>query len=150
MVRAKGPALGLIALLVLGAAAAALAHGRGVSLRVMVVSTDPEGEGDDPGCGGLRRQLGPMRVGRMHMLEQRNFVLRFGEVGAVTLPAGGVVRLIPIGIHAQRLHMQLQMPGQVDTRVQMPAGRAVIVGGARYGRGHLIVRIIPYFQPESP
>jgi hypothetical protein len=151
MCAAQTSALGL-AVLALAVAVAAEAEAqapvkRTVFVQVMVVQAGPQSGNDDPQCRELRKQLGPMHVGSLRMVQKIQYQLRFGENGAVLLPAGGEIRLTPINIHARRLNMQLQMPGRMDTHLRMRAGKPVIVGGPRYKNGHLLVQIVPQFQP---
>jgi hypothetical protein len=112
----------------------------------MVVQVDSQKGTDDAECRGMRKHLGPMQAGALHMVEKRQYRLRFGENGAVLLPAGGEIRMMPIGIHSRRLSMQIQMPGRVNTHLRMRAGKPVIFGGPRYKDGHLLVQIVPEFQ----
>jgi hypothetical protein len=150
---ASGPGLGLAAaFLLLGLAGeAALAQQRQgtVVVQVMILHADPQAERDDSDCAGFRRELGPVDVGHLRIIEKRMLRLAFGENGAVVLPIGSEVRVMPISIHRRRLHMQLAMPGRMNTRLQMRRGKPVILGGPRMQRGHLLVRITSDFAPEE-
>ena len=61
-------------------------------------------------------------------------------------PQGQEVRLLPISIVNRELHMQVEMPGRVNTRMRMTSGRGVILGGVRHDDGYLIVHLQPVFR----
>jgi len=153
------PGLGLAAvLLVLGLGtevALAQERARPVHVQVLIALADPQYDSDDPDCAPIRRELGPVDVGHLRLVDRRMLQLGFGEHGAIILPIGSEVRLMPINVHQHRLHMQLVMPGRMNTRLQMLEGKPVIVGGPRMQHGHLLVRITSEFPstgttPEAP
>ncbi len=149
--RASG--LGLALMLGVGATVAApdsrAQTQQTVSVNVLIARADSSPGRDDVECRELRRQLGPMQVGGLHLVEKRQFRLRFGENGAILLPAGGEVRVMPINIHKRRLHMQLQMPGRMNARMQMRAGKPVILVGPRHHDGYIVVQIVPLFPVQE-
>jgi hypothetical protein len=152
MYTARTCALGLatVALVASVAAEAAAQQGQGqrVFVHVMIVKAGPQEGSDDPECRELRKRLGPMDVGPLHMMRKSNCQLGFGENCAVPLPAGGEIRLKPLSIHKQRLNMQLQMPGWVNSHLRMRAGKPLIVNGPRYQGGQLLIQIVPRFQSQ--
>jgi hypothetical protein len=118
---------------------------RRVAVRVLVAHA-AQGEGKvDPECESLRKQLGPMRFGSLHAVATRHFMLRMGENGAIALPTGADLRIVPLAIIRKRLNLRVEVPGVVNTRLQMTSGRPVIVGGPRHKGGHLIIQIIPEY-----
>jgi hypothetical protein len=114
-------------------------------VRVLIALAVAEGAEVEPRCKELRKRLGPMHVGSLRALHEEIFRLRMGEQGALTLPTGANLRIVPLAIIRQRLNLRVQVPGIVNTRLQTTSGRAVIVGGPRYQGGHLIVQIIPEY-----
>lgn len=97
-------------------------------------------------CEDLKRKLDMMNFGTLRVLQRRQFKLRFGEEGRLSLPAGHEVRFLPISILNRELHMQVEMPGSVNTRMRMKSGRGVILGGIQHEDGHLIVHLEPNFR----
>ena len=74
--------------------------------------------------------------------------LRLGreESGRLLLPEGREVRFLPISVLHRKLHMQVEMPGILNTRMRMTSGRGVILGGVEHGAGYLIVYMVPNFR----
>ncbi len=93
----------------------------------------------------LKKRLGPIRVGSLRKVGNWAFHLRMGQAGALALPTGAQLRIVPLSIIRERLHLRVQLPGVVNTRLQMTSGRPVIVGGPRHKGGNLIVQIIPEY-----
>jgi hypothetical protein len=116
-----------------------------VAVQVLIAHAAQEGDGIDPRCEELRKQLGPMRFSSLRVVQERRFRLRMGEDGALALPTGAALRIVPLSIIRKRLNLRLEVPGVVNTRLQMTSGRPVIVGGPRHRGGHLIVQIIPTY-----
>jgi hypothetical protein len=144
--RACGLAVGSV-LLLWGAAASAdrPEEVRLVAVQVLIAHAAQEGEGVDPRCEELRKQLGPMRFKSLRVVQERRFRLRMGEHGGLALPSGTDLRIVPLSIIRKRLNLRLEVPGVVNTRLQMTSGRPVIVGGPRHRGGHLIVQIVPEY-----
>ena len=116
-----------------------------VAVRVLVAHALKEGSLVDPRCEQLRKRLGPMRFGSLRAVQERQFLLHMGENGAVTLPTGARLKIVPLSIVRKRLNVRVEVPGVVNTRLQMTSGRPVIVGGPRHDGGHLIVQITPEY-----
>jgi hypothetical protein len=120
-------------------------HQRGVHLRVMVVQAFEQVQGpSDPECAALPRQLGPLQFGTLRLIAQSQQRALMGEDVRVTLPTGEV-RMMPVSVVHQRLHMYLNWPGQVNSNVRMQRGKPIVVGGPRHNGGHLLVYIEPDF-----
>ena len=92
----------------------------------------------------------PRRFGSIQMHEQRVYDLKFGEEGRLSLPTGTEIRMRPIEIHGRKLHLQFEMPGVVNTRMQLPNGRPVILGGVPFKHGQLIIQVRPDFTAFLP
>jgi hypothetical protein len=86
----------------------------------------------------------PMRFGTLQRFDSKRVELMLGQLGGVALPSGAEVRFLPIAIVDGRLHMHLEMPG-MNTRLQIPSGRTLILGGPRYENGLVIVELRPTF-----
>ena len=116
-----------------------------VHVKVFVAHAAMVGNEVDPECVDLKRRLGPMKVGSLHKVSDRAFHLKFGQSGAMVLPTGGKLRVVPLSIIRKRLHLRVHMPGVVSTRLQMTSGSPVIVGGPKHKDGNLIVQIVPEY-----
>ncbi len=116
-----------------------------VAVRVLIAHAMKEGSVVDPQCEQLRKRLGPMRFGSLRAIQERRFLLHMGENGALVLPTGARLKVVPLSIVRQRLNLRVEVPGVVNTRLQMTNGRPVIVGGPRHSGGHLIVQITPEY-----
>ncbi len=116
-----------------------------VTVRVLIAHAMKEGSQTDPRCEQLRKRLGPMRFGSLRAVQERQFLLHMGENGAMVLPTGARLRVVPLSIVRKRLNVRVEVPGVVNTRLQMTSGRPVIVGGPRHSGGHLIVEITPEY-----
>ena len=142
------PALAIAALLVAWNSLASADEPKAVQrvvVSVLIAHAAPGEGGVDPRCESLRKQLGPMKFGSLHTVAERQFKLRMGERGTMVLPTGADLRIVPLAIIRERLNLRVQVPGVVNTRLQMTSGRPVIVGGPRHKGGHLIVQIIPEY-----
>lgn len=117
-----------------------------VLVRALVVHAEKKPGQVDWICEKLRKKLEPMNFGTLRVMQRRQFKLRFGESGRLTLPGGREVRFLPISVVRQQLHMQVEMPGPVNTRMRMMSGRGVILGGVEHGDGYLIVHMVPNFR----
>jgi len=151
---ALSPQLGWLAALVLGILHAPQAGSAeaepSVLVRTLVVHAEQKPGQVDWICEKLKKKLAPMNFGTLRVVQQRQFKLRFGEQGALSLPEGREVRFLPISVVHRQLHMQIEMPGLVNTRMRMVSGRGVILGGVEHGDGYLIVHVIPSFRmPRS-
>lgn len=100
-----------------------------------------------PACRHLQQRL-PMRFGTCSMVKRSQFKLSFGQAGEMKLPTGREVRFLPISIVSETLHLQLEMPGVVNTRLRMTSGSPVILGGERLDGGQLIIQMTPRFSPR--
>lgn len=118
---------------------------RSVQLRVMVIQAFEQARGpSDPECAAVPRKLGPLHFGTLRLIHQRRVRAVMGENLRVLLP-DGEVRMMPVSVVQQRLHMYLNWPGQVNSNVRMQRGKPLILGGPRHGDGHLLVYIEPDF-----
>ncbi len=135
----------LVVGLLLIAAQTVRAEPQMVRVYVLIAHADRSGDHVDPDCESLKKRLGPIRVGSLHKVGNWAFHLRMGQAGALELPTGAQLRIVPLSIIRERLHLRVQLPGLVNTRLQMTSGRPVIVGGPRHKGGNLIVQIIPEY-----
>jgi hypothetical protein len=116
-----------------------------VHIQVFIAHASPSGNEVDPECSRLKKRLGPMKVGSLHKVGNQAFDLRFGEAGDMSLPTGAKLRIVPLSIIRERLHLRVQVPGMVNTRLEMTSGSPVIVGGPKHRGGNLILQIIPEY-----
>ncbi len=112
------------------------------------LASQPEGD-VDPECRAMQSQL-PVRFGTLKVQKQHNVSVTFGEPGGIELPTGSAVEFRPISIIDNQLHMQLEMPGVMNTRLRLQSGRSVILAGQRHSDGYLIIEIKPSFAPQPP
>ena len=125
-----------------------------VTFKISVARALPEGGGIDPDCLELSKRL-PMRFGSLTKCAPRVFRVPFGERVQMTLPTGSAIQILPVTVLRNHLHMQFELPGVVNTRLQMTHGRPVILGGLPHEGGLLISQIVPEFShylkgPERP
>ena len=118
---------------------------RPVQLRVRVVHAAERPGVIDQELRDLPRALGPMKFGTLRLIEQRQFQLGVGQPGRVSLPDRREVTMTPVSIAPHQMQMRLQMPGQVNSQVNMTSGRPMVLGGPRHEDGHVIVYIEPEF-----
>ncbi|MFQ5513792.1 MAG: hypothetical protein ACE5FG_05085 [Myxococcota bacterium] len=124
---------------------------RPVVVKVMVVHARQQPGIVDPLCEDLRKKLRLMNFRSLRVVQQQSFKLRMGEQGAMQLPEGRRLEFLPISVIGGELHMQVMMPGVVNTRMRMANRRGVILGGVRYGDGVLVVQLQPTFRlPRGP
>ncbi len=102
----------------------------------------------DPRCGDIHRRLrGHMaNINRIRLLNQHRYQLAFGEQARVVLPSGREVRIRPISVVRRQLHIQLEMPGVMSTRLQLSDGRPILFGNHMYEDGMLVVQLLPEFS----
>lgn len=98
----------------------------------------------DPECADIKRRL-PMPFSTLKMLGKQKMKLTFGQVGRLRLPTGRIIELRPISVVRNHLHLQFEMQGLVNTRLQMRSGVPVIVGGEAHEGGQIIVMLMPSF-----
>lgn len=104
----------------------------------------------DPACDDIKRRL-PMQFSSLEMLAHKRLEMSFGQAGALQLPSGRPIYLLPISIVNGRLHVHFRMEGLVDTRLRMQNGHPVIVGGESYEQGQIIIMLTPQFSaPPRP
>jgi len=124
-----------------------------VEFEVNVCLASKEEGGVDPECQSMQEQL-PVRFGTLRLQQRANFALAFGEPHGLALPSGSQLLFRPISIVDRKLQMHVQMPGVVNTRVQLGSGRSIILAGVRHNLGNLIVELRPTFivppTPQSP
>jgi hypothetical protein len=116
-----------------------------VGVHILVALAAQEGAEVDTGCKELRKRLGPMHVGSLRTVQKRKLVLRVGQHGALALPTGDNLKILPITIIGQQLNLRVQVRGLVNTRLQTTSGRPLIVRGPRHKGGHLILQIVPEY-----
>jgi hypothetical protein len=121
-----------------------------IAMEVVLVYGSADDGGIDPDLIGMQEYLQrrlPMRFGTLQTVDAKRFELELGEPAGLPLPTGSSVRLLPIAIVGDRLHVHLEMPG-VSTRLQVQNDRRVVLGGPRYKDGLVIVELTPLFKPE--
>ncbi len=151
---ALSPRIGVAAALALGMLGSPVARAdselraprRSVLVRTLVVHAEKKPGQVDWICEELKKKLKLMNFGTLRVVQRRLFKLAFGEAGRLPLPEGREVRFLPISILHRQLHMQVEMPGLVNTRMRMKNGRGVILGGVEDGDGYLIVYVVPNFR----
>jgi hypothetical protein len=137
---------GLLALSAPPAQAQAQApEARPVHLRVRVVHAAERPGEIDPQLRDIPRALGPMKFGTLRLIEQRQLQLGVGQAGHVPLPDRRELTMTPVAVEQRNMQMRLQMPGQVNSQLNMTPGRPVVLGGPRHEDGHVIVYIEPEF-----
>jgi len=147
------PGLGLLGLLCALAPAVYAQDARTVELELRVIyATKAEGV-VDPDCVDIQKRL-PMTFGSLQTVQSERFRLDTGEAARFELPTGRQVNMVPVSVIGPHLHIQFQMSGVMNTRLQMVSGRPVIVGGERHGVGQLILELTPSFDalegPSAP
>jgi len=125
-----------------------------VTFKISVARALPQEGGVAQDCLELSRRL-PMRFGSLTGCAPRVFRVPFGEYAVMKLPTGSAIRILPVQVHRDQLHMQFELPGVVNTRLQMAHGRPVIMGGLPHEGGLLIIQVVPEFshylrEPERP
>lgn len=140
--------LGLFALsLVLGAAGPAPAQeATPIDLEVRVIYARKEKGVVDPDCRDIQKRL-PIPFGSLQVVQSQSFRLEPGRAAQFELPTGRPVRMLPVSIVGQRLHVYFEMSGVMNTRLQLVSGRPVIVGGEKHDGGQLILELTPTFRP---
>ena len=146
-------AIALCFALTLAAGGAALAQGEApkvlFDLQVVKGSNEIVPARQDPACDDIKRRL-PMQFSSLEMLAHKRLEMSFGQAGALQLPSGRPLYLLPISIVNGRLHVHFRMDGLVDTRLQMQNGHPVIVGGEAYEQGQIILMLTPRFSQPKP
>ena len=126
-----------------------LPDARGIALSVLVAHGMRQPGTVDPECRPLQARIRPMRFGTLTVVQKRSFVVPFGTWARVSMPGGRAVKMVPISVIDERLHLHVQVPRGarkgLDTRLRMQNGKPFVVGGARYRGGHLLVQILPEF-----
>jgi hypothetical protein len=144
------PGLGLLGLLCALAPEARAQDARTVELELRVVYAMKEKGVVDPDCVDLQKRL-PMPFGSLQTVQSESFLLAPGDAARFELPTGRPVSLLPISVIGRYLHVQFQMTGIMNTRLQLVSGAPVIVGGERHGVGQLILELTPTFDSlEGP
>lgn len=125
-----------------------------ISFKVMVVYASKKPGKVDAEALALSKRL-PMRFETVELLEKKSLSVPFGEEVKLVLSTGGEVRLLPVLVHQNQLHMQFQMPDVVNTRLKMQNSRPMILGGVPHKDGFLIIEVLPEFtkylvHPKPP
>ena len=55
------------------------------------------------------------------------------------------MRLLPVGVHGQQLHVQLEMTDGMSTSMRLANNRAFYVGGVHLGEDTLVIKLVPEF-----
>lgn len=120
-----------------------------VTFDVQVVhgSNDEEAVAD-PRCDQIRKSL-PIPFKSLAEIERKQLKVSLGQAGTLKLPSGRQIRLIPITIIDNRLHVLLKMEGLVESQLRLSSGRAVIVGGEPFENGRIIIKLTPSFRPPA-
>lgn len=116
-----------------------------ITIRISV-ATASEAEGAvDPKASDIFEHL-PNRFHSISLIEERTISVFPGERAEVPLPSGASVTLLPVAVHNRQLHMQLDMPEVLNTRMRLSNSRALYVGGVGYGDGTLVFKLVPEFS----
>jgi len=117
-----------------------------VTFDVQVVhgSNDEEAVAD-PRCDQIRQNL-PIPFKSLAEVQRKQLNVSLGQAGSLKLPSGRQIRLIPITIIDNRLHVLLKMEGLVESQLRLSSGRAVIVGGEPFQNGRIIIKLTPSFR----
>ena len=134
----------------MGGSGLALADGSAeaarVSFDVQVVHGSNKGEAkSDPRCEQIKHNL-PIQFKSLSEVQRKRLKSRLGQPSALKLPSGRQIRLVPISIIDNRLHVLLKMEGLVESQLRLSSGRAVIVGGEPYDDGRIIIKLTPQFK----
>ncbi len=116
-----------------------------ITFKISLARALPQEGGIAPECIELARRL-PMRFGSITGCAPTVFRVPFGEHAELALPTGSNIRVLPVTVLRDHLHMQFELPGVVNTRLQMRHGRPVIIGGIPYEGGLLIIQVVPEFS----
>lgn len=147
------PGLGLLGLLCALAPLSSAQDARTVDLELRVVYATKEKGVVDADCADLQKRL-PMPFGSLQTVQVGRFRLGPGEPAQFELPTGRPVRMVAVAVIGPHLHLQFELSGIMNTRLQMTSGRPVIVGGERHGDGQLIIELTPTFDeldgPPAP
>jgi hypothetical protein len=144
------PGLGLLGLLFALAGASHAQDASEVELDVRVIYATQEKGVIDPDCRDLQKRL-PMTFGSCQIVQSERFRLEPGDPAQFELPTGRPVRMLPVSVIGPHLHLQFEMSGVMNTRLQLVSGTPVIVGGERHDRGQLILELTPNFDAlEGP
>ncbi len=115
-----------------------------ITFKISLARALPQEGGISPDCMELARRL-PMRFGSITRCAPTIFRVPFGEHAELALPTGSSIRVVPVTVLRDHLHMQFELPGVVNTRLQMRHGRPVIIGGIPHEGGLLIIQVVPEF-----
>jgi hypothetical protein len=93
----------------------------------------------------------PAKYHSLSVLEDKTVSVLLGEEAHVALPDGRELVLLPIAVHGQQLHVQLEIPNVVNTSMRLSDNRAVYIGGVRMDpqhgdQGTLVFQLIPKFS----
>ena len=116
-----------------------------IKIRVVVANAS-EAEGEvDARANDIYEHL-PARFHSIKLVEERTIEVQFGDLGELVLPTGVTVRLLPVAVHDNQLHMQLEIPEVLNTSMRMSNSRAFYVGGVEGPDGTLILKLVPEFS----
>jgi hypothetical protein len=116
-----------------------------VTIRVVVANAS-EAEGEiDARANDIYEHL-PARFHSIQLIEERTIQVQFGDRGELALPTGATVRLMPVAVHDNQLHLQLEIPEVLNTSMRMSNSRAFYVGGVEGPNGTLILKLVPDFS----
>jgi len=117
-----------------------------MTMRVSIaLASESETDGIDPKAQDIYDHL-PAKFHSIHMVEDRDVNMLFGEQTKIALPAGNEMRLLPVGVYGNQLHMQLEMPNLVNTSMRMANSRAFYFGGPRHDGKVLVFKLVPQFS----
>ena len=139
-------AVGLVCLVAVASGGLARADGtRPVSFDVQVVHGSDKEAAADPRCEQIRNNL-PIHFKSLAEVQRKKLEVALGQAGSLKLPSGRQIRLVPISIVDDRLHVLLKMEGLVESQLRLTSGRAVIVGGEPDRDGRIIITLTPKFR----
>lgn len=123
-----------------------------IQIRVTIArASEDEGE-IDPAARDIYEHL-PAKYRSITLLEDRTVAVLLGEKAHVQLPTGEVL-LMPVAVHSNQLHLQLQMPDVVNTSMRLSNSRAFYIGGVPLGDDTLVFKLVPefaaYVDRDSP
>ncbi len=140
----------LLWLLIAAPAAVAPAAGGPIAIVARTVLASNEGAYMDPGLGHLSAELRSVfRYSSYRLLSQDSMSLALMQSGAVALPGGHTLQILPSGISGRRAELKLSIlqDGRLifNTVVQLRNRSSVTVGGPKHQGGYLLFNISASF-----
>ena len=131
MSRSGAARLGIAALAAAAVALPASARAQGaqsertlpIIFEVIVVHGSTREGTIEASCAGIHSRLKMMHFRSLRMVQQQIFSLDMGQPVGMRLPTGQELRLMPIAVLKERLHLQFEVPGVVNTRGSSPTSK---------------------------